>query len=68
MAEEGSKLQRMDGEMLDEGLPEEPKEDSPQSLQCKEIIAEMKIEHDKGRAMFWALPYVGVLQSEYIQK
>ena len=47
MAEEGSKLQRMDGEMLDEGLPEEPKEDSPQSLQCKEIIAEMKIEHDK---------------------
>ena len=29
---------------------------------------DMKIEQDKGRAMFWALPYVGVLQSEYIQK
>ena len=48
MAEEESKLQRMQGEILDERLlPEGPKEDNQQSKQCKEIIAEMKIEHDK---------------------
>lgn len=51
MAEDESKtptLTRMNAEQMDKpGLPEGPKEDNPQSLQCKEIMAEMKIEHDK---------------------
>tara|TARA_B100000902_G_scaffold286995_1_gene273127 strand:+ start:3597 stop:4415 length:819 start_codon:yes stop_codon:yes gene_type:complete len=48
MAEEKTGLQRMNAEeMPDTVLPGAPKEDNPQSLQCKEIMAEMKIGHDK---------------------
>ena len=51
MAEDESKtptLTRMNAEeMPDTVLPEGPKEDHPQSIQCKKIMAEMKIEHDK---------------------
>ena len=48
MAEETPGLQRMDAEVIpDTVLPGAPKEDNQQALQCKEIMAEMKIEHDK---------------------
>ena len=49
MAEEKTEvLQKMEAEVMEDyALPEGLKDDHPQSIQCKKIMAEMKIEHDK---------------------